>query len=65
PGTGAKSLAFSGWTVGKGVYDIAKESVSGTFGVIYEAFDELIYVFVPSLSNDSSLNPNEELVIVF
>jgi len=65
PGTGAKSLAFSGWTVGKGVYDIAKEAVSGTFGVIYEAVDELIYVFVPSLSSDSSLNPNEELVIVF
>ena len=65
PGTGAKSLAFGGWTVGKGVYDIAKEAVSGTFGVIYEAVDELIYVFVPSLSNDSSLNPNEEVVIIF
>ena len=65
PGTGAKSFAFGGWTIGKGVYDIAKEAVSGTFGVVYEAVDELIYVFVPSLSNDSSLNPNEELVIVF
>ncbi len=65
PGTGIKSLGFAFWSVGKGVYDIAKESVSGVFGVAYEAIDELVYVFVPSLSSDSTLNPNEELVIVF
>jgi len=65
PGTGAKSLGFAFWSVGKGVYDIAKESVSGVFGVVYEVFDEVVYVILPSASNDSSLNPNEELVIVF
>ena len=27
--------------------------------------DEIVYVILPSASNDSSLNPNEELIIVF
>lgn len=52
-------------TTGKGVYDIAKVAASGTVGVVYELADEITYVFVPSLSNSSSLNPNEELTIVF
>ena len=65
PGTGAKSFGFGVWSVGKGIYDIVKESVSGVFGVVYEVLDEVVYVIVPSLSNDSSLNPNEEFVIVF
>ena len=65
PGTGVKSLGFAFWSVGKGVYDIAKESVSGVFGVVYEVADELVYIILPSASNNSSLNPNEELVILF
>ncbi len=65
PGTGAKSLGFAFWSVGKGIYDLAKIGVSGVFGVVYEVVDELVYVILPSASNDSSLNPNEELVIIF
>ncbi|MCD8024309.1 MAG: S-layer homology domain-containing protein [Candidatus Gastranaerophilales bacterium] len=64
-GRGAASLGNSVVTILKGVYDITKVCVSGVFGVIYEVGDELIYVLVPSLSNSSSLNPNEELTIVF
>ncbi len=65
PGTGGKSLGFAFWSIGKGIYDLAKISVSGVFGVVYEVVDELVYVILPSASNDSSLNPNEELVIIF
>jgi len=65
PGTGAKSFGYALWALGKGIYDVAKISVSGVFGVVYEAVDELVYVFLPSASSDSTLNPNEELVIVF
>ncbi len=65
PGRGAASLGNSVVTVLKGTYDIVKTCVSGTFGVIYEVGDELVYVLVPSLSNSSSLNPNEEITIVF
>ncbi len=52
-------------TTGKGIFDFSKLIVSGTFGVLYELGDEIVYVLVPSLSNSSSLNPNEELTIVF
>lgn len=65
PGRGMASAGNSIVTVGKGVYDTAKIVVSGTFGVLYELGDEITYVLVPSLSNSSSLNPNEELTIVF
>jgi len=65
PGRGMASLGNSAVTTVKGVYDIVKTAVSGTFGVIYEIGDELVYVLVPSLSNSSALNPNEELTIVF
>ena len=65
PGRGAASLGNSVVTVFKGVFDITKICLSGVFGVIYEVGDELVYVLVPSLSNSSSLNPNEELTIVF
>jgi len=65
PGSGAKSFGYSFWSIGKGVWDITKASVSGVFGVVYEVTDEIIYVILPSASNNSSLNPNEELVILF
>lgn len=65
PGRGAASVGNSVVTILKGAFDITKICVSGIFGVIYEVGDELVYVLVPSLSNSSSLNPNEELTIVF
>ena len=65
PGRGVASFGNSVVTTLKGVYDITKTCVSGVFGVIYEVGDELVYVLVPSLSNSSALNPNEELTIVF
>ena len=39
--------------------------VSGTFGVLYEFVDECKYIIVPNTTNDSSLNPDEELTIIF
>lgn len=65
PGRGVASFGNSVVTFFKGVYDITKVCVSGVFGVVYEVGDELVYVLVPSLSNSSALNPNEELTIVF
>lgn len=64
-GRGAASFGNSFVTLGKGVYGIVKTVVSGTFGVIYEVGDELLYTIVPSVSNSSALNPNEELTIIF
>ena len=52
-------------TVGKGVYGIVKTAISGTFGVIYEIGDELLYTIVPSVSNSAALNPNEEITVIF
>jgi len=65
PGSGVKSFGYANWAIVKGVYDITKTSVSGVFGVVYEVVDEMVYVILPSASNNSSLNPNEELVIIF
>lgn len=65
PGRGMASAGNVLATTGKGIYDFGKLIVSGTFGVLYELGDEITYVLVPSLSNSSSLNPNEELTIVF
>ena len=65
PGAGAINVGKSITTLGIGTYDLCKLVVSGTFGVIYEFTDEVRYLIVPSYSNDSSLNPNEELKIVF
>ena len=65
PGSGVKSFGYGVWSVGKGIWDITKTSASGVFGVVYEVGDELLYVILPSLSNNSSLNPNEELVIIY
>ena len=52
-------------TAGKGVYNLSKLVVSGTFGVLYEFYDECKYLIVPNTTNDSSLNPDEELTIIF
>ena len=50
---------------GKGVYNLSKLAVSGTFGVCYEFVDEAKYIFVPNTTNDSSLNPDEVLTILY
>lgn len=65
PLKGAKSLGSSVVAIGKGVYDISKLAVSGTFGILYEFVDECKYIIVPNTTNDSSLNPDEELTILF
>lgn len=65
PGRGAASLGNSVVTILKGGYDITKVCLSSIFGVIYEVGDELVYILVPQYSNSASLNPNEELTIVF
>lgn len=65
PLKGLKSVGSSVITVGKGVYNITKLAVSGTFGVLYEFVDECKYIIVPNTTNDSSLNPDEELTIIF
>ena len=64
-GSGVKSFGMSFVTVGKGVYNIVKTAVSGTFGIVYEIGDELLYTIVPSVSNSSALNPNEEFTVIF
>ena len=65
PLKGLKSVGSSFITVGKGVYNLSKLAVSGTFGVLYEFYDECKYIIVPNTTNDSSLNPDEELTIIF
>ncbi len=65
PVAGVKNVGNAFVTVGKGVFDLCKLAVSGTFGVVYEVTDEIRYLLVPKYSNESSLNPGEELQIVF
>lgn len=65
PLKGLKSVGSSFITVGKGVYNLSKLVVSGTFGVLYEFLDECKYIILPNTTNDSSLNPDEELTIIF
>ena len=65
PGSGVKSAGNGILAVGKGVWEIAKTAVSGTFGILYEVTDELVYLVYPKASNNSALNPDEELVIIF
>ncbi len=65
PLKGLKSVGSGVIAIGKGVYNISKYAVSGTFGVLYEFVDECKYIIVPNTSNDSSLNPDEELTIIF
>ncbi len=65
PLKGLKSVGSSFITVGKGVYNLTKLAVSGTFGVCYEFVDEVKYLFVPNTTNDSSMNPDEVLTIIY
>lgn len=65
PLKGLKSVGSSFITVGKGVYNVTKLAASGVFGVCYEFVDEVKYIFVPNTTNDSSLNPDEELTILY
>lgn len=65
PMAGLKNAGNAFVTVGKGVCNLCKLAVSGAFGVLYEVGDEFRYVIVPAYSNNSSLNPGEELTIVF
>ena len=65
PGRGTASFGQGIVTIFKGVFDITKVVVSGTFGVVYELCDDIVYCIVPSCSNNSSLNPDEELTIIF
>ncbi len=65
PLKGLKSVGNGFITIGKGIYDIGKLVVSGTFGVLYEIGDEIRYVILPSSTNDSALNPDEELTIIY
>lgn len=65
PVSGVKNVGNAAVTVGKGVFDICKLAVSGTYGVLYELTDEIRYVIVPQYSNEASLNPGEELIILY
>lgn len=65
PVAGVKRFGSSFITLGKGIYDTCKNIIGGVFGVIYEIGDEIVYLIVPSLSNSSSLNPGEELLVIF
>lgn len=65
PVAGVKNVGNAAVTVGKGIYNVCKVIVSGTFGIVYEFTDEIRYLIVPSYSNASSLNPGEELTILF
>lgn len=65
PLKGAKSIGSGVIAVGKGVYNITKTAVSGVFGVGYEIVDGFKYIIVPNTTNDSALNPDEELTIIF
>ena len=65
PLKGLKSVGSSFITVGKGVYNITKLAASGVFGICYELVDEVKYIILPNTTNDSSLNPDEELTILY
>ena len=65
PLKGLKSVGSSFITVGKGVYNISKLAVSGAFGICYEMYDEFKYIIVPNTTNDSSLNPDAVLTILY
>ena len=64
-GSGVKSAGNGLVAVGKGVVDIAKTAASGTFGIVNEVADELVYLVYPKASNNAALNPNEEIIVSF
>ncbi len=65
PMAGLRSVGKGFVTIGMGIYDVAKLAVSGTFGVVYEFADEVVYLVLPSASSQASLNAGEELTIVY
>ncbi len=65
PGSGVKSAGNGILALGKGLFELGKTAVSGTFGILYEVTDELVYLILPSKSNNAALNPDEELVVIF
>ena len=65
PLKGVKDLTSGVLAVGKGTGNIIKTCTTGVFGVLYEITDEFKYYFLPSSTNDSCLNPDEELTILF
>ncbi len=65
PCAGLRSFGKSFVTVGYYVYDIAKLAVSGTFGILYEFGDEVRYLILPSSTQDSALNPGDEMTIIY
>ena len=65
PLKGLKDLSSGVIAVGKGSTNIVKTAATGVFGIGYELVDEVKYLIVPSTTNDASLNPDEELTIVF
>ena len=65
PLKGIKDLSSGVIAVGKGTTNIVKTTTTGVFGVCYGLFDELKYIILPSSTNDSCLNPDEELTIRF
>lgn len=65
PISGLKNLGGAFVAGGQCIYDLGKLLVSGIFGILYEITDEIVYLILPCKSNDSSLNPGEELVIIY
>lgn len=65
PVAGVKNVGNAVVTLGKGIFDVCKVIVSGAFGIVYEVTDEVRYLIVPKYSNASSLNPGEELSIIY
>lgn len=65
PVSGVKKVGSSFVTVGKYIWNSAKNVVGGVFGVGYELVDEVRYLVAPNYSNNSSLNPKEVLKVSF
>ena len=65
PLKGLKDISSGVIAVGKGSTNIVKTVTTGVFGIGYELVDEVKYLIVPSTTNDSALNPDEELTVIF
>ncbi|MFI3300252.1 MAG: S-layer homology domain-containing protein [Candidatus Gastranaerophilales bacterium] len=65
PGRGMASFGNSIYSIFKMGVNVVKIGMSGSFGIVYEVADEVVYIFAPSKSNAASINPDEELTIKF
>ena len=65
PVAGVKNFGGSFVTAGKLIWNTVENATGGVFGVGYEIVDEVRYLFAPGYSNNSSLNPKEELKVTF